>query len=480
MPNLVRRAACVSAVKPDRPRGLKPAARCFVALAVVFVALAVCDAMPANVHAQGARVFDPPDPANFFQNTTFAIDGRIGYVPTFGRDMLWSFDVLTGRIIDPDGLVLPGVNASDPFLTAGERLVIPGWFPNQAVLVADISNPADLKVAGVIPVVGQVNIQGQNIEMSAGGIIGFVASFPNDTLYSFNVDTMSLEDPDGLALPGNPDRIALAGDRLALVDTTNGRIMVADVSNPANLTLAGVITLPGGNSFGSNDNIVFAADGRTGFVSNQQRAIHSFDVVSLSVVDPDGLPFGTQGFGDHVALHGDTLAAIYSRGLTFVDVSDPADMHIISEAQFGGTVAPQGDARVAFSRDGTRAAMPVIFPAMRVYVFDVATGAQAANPFPVDDQPNFLTVFQPGDRVGVACSGIDADNVYLIHNLVSKTGDGDDDGDVDLVDVSGFQDCYSGSGGGVGPQCEPFDLDGDKDIDLRDWAALATNMTGAL
>ncbi len=461
-----------------RPRAARPPWR--ASIAAVAMTLTICSASADWAYAQGSRVFDPPDPANFFQNTSFAIDGRVGYVPTFGRDMLWSFDVLTGEIVDPDGLVLPGVNASDPFLTAGRRLVIPGWFPNQAVLVADISNPADLQIAGVIPIVGQVNIQGQNIEMNADGNIGFVASFPNDTLYSFNIDTMALEDPDGLPLPGNPDRIALAGDRLAMVDTTNGRIMVADVSNPVNLTLAGVITLPGGNSFGSNDNIVFAADGRTGFVSNQQRVIHAFDVVSLSVLDPDGLAFGTQGFGDHVALYGDTLAAIYSRGLTFVDVSNPANMRIISEAQFGGTVAPQGDARVAFSRDGSRAAMPVIFPAMRVYVFDVQTGAQVAEPFPVADQPNYLTIFQPGDRVGVLCSGNNADNVHIIHNLVSRTGDADDDGDVDLLDVAGLQGCHSGPGGGVGPGCEPFDLDEDDDVDLADWDAMTLALTGAL
>ena len=120
---------------------------------------------------------------------------------------------------------------------------------NDGLVVIDISDPTNLTQVGIIAFPPTTNIQGQNVEVDDDGVIGYVAGFPNDTLYSFNVSTLSLEDPDGLALPGNPDRIARAGDRVAMVDTTNGRIMVADVTDPANMTLAGVIELPGANSF---------------------------------------------------------------------------------------------------------------------------------------------------------------------------------------------------------------------------------------
>lgn len=437
-------------------------------------------AITAWAFGQGALVVEFPDPALFYQNTTFAVDGDVGYVPSFNRNMLWSFSMLSGRLLDEDGLVLPGSHASDSFMFSNKRLAMPGWFPNQAVFVADVSDPENLKVIGVIEIGGGTNIQGQNIEIDDDGVIGYVASFPNDTLYSFNVDTLSLEDPDGLRLTGNPDRIGLAGDRIAIADTTYGRIIVADVSNPANMQLAGTIELPGASNFRSNDDIVFADDGRTGFITSQERVLYSFDVIDLAVVDPDGLTFGTQGFGEDVAIYGDTVGAIYSRGLTFVDVSDPADMQIISEARFGETVAPQGNATVEFTADGTQAAMSVVYPGHFVYTFDVQTGEQVADRFPVGEQPNFLTVYEPGERVAVICSGVDVDNIYLIHNLFGPNGDTNNDGDVDLEDFSKFQLCFTGPGGAVSPGCEPADIDEDNDVDLTDLGLFVANLTGAL
>jgi len=430
----------------------------------------------APLLGQNAKVVDFPDPALFYQNTTFDIDGNVAYVPSFDNDVLWSFSLATGELLDPDGLALPAPGtASDPFLFPNDRLAVPGWFPSQGILVVNISDPTNLAQVGVIAFPTTTNIQGQNVEVDDNGVIGYVAGFPNDTLYSFNINTLSLEDPDGLTLPGNPDRIALAGDRLAIVDTTNGRIMVADVSNPAALALAGVIELPGANTFGSNDNIVFAADGQTGFVSSNERVLYSFDVVTLSLLDPDGIAFGTQSFGDDVAIHGNTVACVWSRGLAFIDVSDPTDLVLLSNANFGETVAPQGSATVAFAADGTRAAVPVIYPDDYVYTFEVATGAQVTPRFRVDDQPNYLTVFQPGDQIGVLCSGSEADNVWLIQGLLGNIpGDLDGDGDVDLSDLAELLAAYGACDGD--PNYNPAaDLDDSGCVDLSDLAALLSN-----
>jgi hypothetical protein len=430
----------------------------------------------APLLGQNVKVVEFPDPALFYQNTTFDRAGNVAYVPSFDNDVLWSFSLATGELLDPDGLALPAPGtASDPFIFPNDRLAIPGWFPSQAILVVDISDPTDLTGIGVITFPPTTNIQGQNVEIDDNGVIGYIAGFPDDTLYSFNINTLSLEDPSGLALPGNPDRIALAGDRLAMVDTTNGRIMVADVSDPANLVLAGVIALPGTNTFGSNDDIVFAADGQTGFVSSNERVLHSFDVITLSVLDPDGVAFGTQNFGDDVAIHGNTVACVWSRGLTFIDVSDPTDMAIISNANFGGTVATQGSATVAFTADGTRAAIPVIYPNDYVYTFEVATGGQIAPPLLVDDQPNYLTIFQPGDQVGVLCSGSEADNIWLIQGLFGNIpGDVDGDGDVDLNDLAELLAAYGACEGDANYNPDA-DLDGSGCIDLSDLATLLSN-----
>ena len=421
---------------------------------------------------QDVTIVEFPDPAGFYQNTTFAIDGDAGYVPSTDNDVLWSFSLVTGELLDPDGLTLPAPGtSSDPFLFANDLLAIPGWFPSQAVFVADISDPTNLTQVGIIAFPPTTNIQGQNVEVDDDGVIGYVAGFPNDTLYSFNVSTLSLEDPDGLALPGNPDRIARAGDRVAMVDTTNGRIMVADVSDPADLALVGVIELPGHNTFGSNDNIVFADDGRTGFVSTNERVLYSFDVLTLSLLDPDGIAFGTQSFADHVAIYGDTAACIWSRGLAFIDVSVPADLTLISNANFGGTVAPQGSATVAFTADGSMVAIPVVYPGDYVYTFEVLTGNQVSPRLLVDDQPNYLTVFDPSNRVAVICSGLEADNIWLIDGLfpVVCVGDLDGDNDTDQSDLGillGDWGCDDPANGCAG------DLDGDDDTDQADLGIL--------
>lgn len=388
----------------------------FVAVTVLFILLS---ANNYKVFGQNISIVEFPGNYYFYQNSTYVIDGEVGYTPTFGGNVLWSFSTITGELLDNDGLALPSPGtASDPFIFSNNRIGIPGWFPNQGIFVADVTNPSNMLNIGSIVFPPTTNIQGQNVEVDDDGVIGYVAGFPDDTLYSFSVDTMALVDPDGLSLPGNPDRIARGGDRVALVDTTNGRIMVADVSNPANMTLAGIIELPGTNTFGSNDNIVVAADGRTAFVTSNERVLYSFDLILVQLLDPNGFAFGNQSFADNLAIHGNTVACIWSRGLTFVDVSDPTNLTLISNADFEGqTIAPQGDARVAFSADGSKAAMPVIYPDMLVYTFDVATGKQVAEPLAVGDQPNFLNIYQPGNRIGVLCSGIDSDNIYLISNL---------------------------------------------------------------
>lgn len=418
----------------------------------------------APIAAQTAIVVEFPDPASFYLNSTFAVDGEIGYVPSFDYDTLWSFSLTTGDLLDPDGLALPEPGtASDAFLFADGLLAIPGWFPDQGIFVADVSDPADLKEAGVIWLTSSCNIQGQNIEVDEDGVIGYVASFPNDTLYSFNVQDLKLEDPDGLPLPGNPDRIARAGDRVAMVDTLNSQIMVADISDPANLVLAGIIELPY-SSYGSNDNIVFHADGRTGFLSSNQRVLFSFDVLDLVLLDPDGQPFGNQQYGDDIAIHGDTVACVWSRGLTFIDVSNPADMAVICDADFGGVVAPQGSATVEFSTDGKSAAMPVIYPDNLVYTFDVATGDRIADPFVVDAQPNYLTI--SGNAVATLCAGSETSNIWLIDGLLGIHGDVNDDG---LVDIDDLFAVLADWGPCPSPPAEcPADINGDTVVDIDD------------
>ncbi len=442
----------------------------------MLVGLTVVGCLVVPVYGQSAIVVEFPDPGAFYGNTTFAVDGSVAYVPTYDNDVLWSFSLETGELLDPDGLPLPAPGtASDPFLFPGDRLVVPGWFPGAAALVADVSDPTNLTQVGIISFPAGTNIQGQNVEVDDNGYIGYAASFPNDTLYSFNINTLSLEDPDGLALPGNPDRIALAGDRVALVDTTNGRIMVADVSDPANMTLAGVIELPGTNSFGSDDNIVFAADGHTAFVTDNTCVLFSFDVLTLTVLDPDGVSVaGAQYLSGRLARYGDTLACLWARGLTFVDISDPTDLSVTCQANFGETVSTSPGGTVAFTADGTKVAVPVCWPGARLYALDVASGDLVSGPFDVDPYPFYTIVYGTGDRVGTLISNGDA-KIWLVSGMFGAiSGDLDGDGDVDLADLAALLAMYGTCEGD--PGYDPIgDLDGNGCINLADLAELLSH-----
>lgn len=57
---------------------------------------------------------------------------------------------------------------------------------------------------------------------------------------------------------------------------------------------------------------------------------------------------------------------------------------------------------------------------------------------------------------------------------------GDCNGDrvVDLVDFRDFSDCLLGPGGGLGPDCDCFDLDQNGDVTLADFADFQLSFTG--
>lgn len=63
----------------------------------------------------------------------------------------------------------------------------------------------------------------------------------------------------------------------------------------------------------------------------------------------------------------------------------------------------------------------------------------------------------------------------------TEFGDCDSDGDVDLVDFSQFQLCFTGPGGGpVDISCQCGDADGDGDIDLADFGPFQLAFTGPM
>jgi hypothetical protein len=393
-----------------------------------------------RVSGQTAVVFDPPDPAHFFEETQFAIIGNAGFVPAFDSSKLWSFSLTTGELLDPDGLTLQNYEG---YVTVfpGSRLVVGPYQP----AVVDASDPTQLLQIGTL-----WGIAGENIAEDANGVNGYMATYwgtPPGKLFSFNVQTVQVEDE--LALPGDPLKIARGGHRVAIVDMTHEGIMVADVSDPHNLYFVGSIAFPQSTSFSSSNNIVFAADGRTGFIASTGRVLYSFDVIDMQLLDLNGLSFGAPGpqsWGTRIAIHDNLVACVWTGGgLAFVDVSNPHDLTILGNADFGESVLIQGAATPAFTPDGTKVALPTIAPGTYVYTFNVPTGSQVAPRFPVASNPNYTVVLPTGNRVIVACTSAGySSNVWLISGLLDYgLGDLNCDGTIDFGDINPFVQALS-------------------------------------
>ena len=84
----------------------------------------------------------------------------------------------------------------------------------------------------------------------------------------------------------------------------------------------------------------------------------------------------------------------------------------------------------------------------------------------------FATVTGPGDFEVI----YNADNVTIVP--ICSPGDLDCDGDVDLDDFNAFASCLSGPDVAPPGGCDDADLDSDSDVDLGDFASFQQAFTG--
>ncbi|MEK6674695.1 MAG: hypothetical protein AABZ47_03465, partial [Planctomycetota bacterium] len=64
-------------------------------------------------------------------------------------------------------------------------------------------------------------------------------------------------------------------------------------------------------------------------------------------------------------------------------------------------------------------------------------------------------------------------------SCITNPGDIDNDGDVDLLDLAQFQNCFRGAGSrSCSPGCDAFDLSPDNSLDLADYTVMSTSVTG--
>lgn len=80
-------------------------------------------------------------------------------------------------------------------------------------------------------------------------------------------------------------------------------------------------------------------------------------------------------------------------------------------------------------------------------------------------------------QVSNICGGVTSTSATLTVNSPGL-GDNDLDCDTDLSDFAQFPACMTGPDGGLLPDCELFDLDGDGDVDARDGWLFQAAFTG--
>lgn len=96
----------------------------------------------------------------------------------------------------------------------------------------------------------------------------------------------------------------------------------------------------------------------------------------------------------------------------------------------------------------------------------------------------------PPDCLGDDCTDCDNNNVRddceeladcdndTVPDVCEPTGDADGDCDVDLRDLAGFQNCFTGSAGSIGPECRGADTTMDGRVDLADLPGVLSHLDG--
>ncbi|MCC7293199.1 MAG: hypothetical protein IT449_14155 [Phycisphaerales bacterium] len=87
--------------------------------------------------------------------------------------------------------------------------------------------------------------------------------------------------------------------------------------------------------------------------------------------------------------------------------------------------------------------------------------------------------FESIQYVYLTSEGGEVDALADVAPAPAASGDVDRDGDVDLVDFARLQECWTGSGGGVGRcECRSANFDADGDVDFDDYAIMHATWSG--
>lgn len=384
---------------------------------------------------------DPANPArvgNYFSPAVFhqgALDGDTLYV-TDRRVGVTSIDVSDARSPTQVGMYPTGpeswgiaVRTDLAYVSAGPA----------GLQVLDVSDPADLLLAGAFPFDGAAAF---GIALGAGDIV-HVGTIPGAFIVNFDVsDLQDIRDVGFANIGGanaQPFTIEVTGDGIAHVArrTVLATASVADPENPF-------------------------------FISET-----TFNPFGVDVVWDVAL----QGNLLYVA---DEMGGEDAPGMYIVDVSDPYDL--VQVGYYGeGSGADQFVQAFSVAVQAARAYLGARLQheGMGLQVLDTS---DPTSPVLLATHPTAMRVQDvvvDGATVYAITSHDDDIGAGVLSFLAYSPGDGDDDGDIDLTDLAGFESCVSGPGNPPGDvNCLIYDSDQDDDVDFTDFGALQLAFTG--
>lgn len=227
---------------------------CSLALLLLLCPQAHAFELVGRIVAPGAT-FDPSTSIVFTQA------GRLGWVADSGRNRLFGFDAVTGRIIATAEFSSPGSLSALP---NDQRVAVPSLDSN--TLAIALFDPSSVRRIESLQPVALAPFN--NIVFSSDGSRGFIADHGFDNLIAFSPVFGGMIGAVSLGVGSDPGRIAISSDGLIAALHTGASARAISIIDSRSL-LVSRISLPNAQ-FAPFNNIVFAPSGNQelGFASS--------------------------------------------------------------------------------------------------------------------------------------------------------------------------------------------------------------------
>jgi len=388
-------------------------------------------AVVINNHSQNATVFDLQTDSILHVVTVGERPGDVALTPDNNRAVVANLDSAFASVIDLTTGLATHINISR---RAGQVAVAPNGQYAYFAVVADGDGVWRINL-------NTLQVEGARVLTGDMGGIGFV-----------------FDQASGMTLSHD-------GATLVTCNSFTNNLSIINTATWSEALRLTVGTFPVRAVFSPDDSRIYVTNKNSNTVSVVANAGPSSYVITTINV-------GSQPWEMAVSPDGSRLYVgnFDARSISVINTSTYAVVNTIPIPQTAGAGQPVG---LAMSADGTE--LYVAANGADFHVMDT-TLAQIVATINTGLAPADLA-FNEATRSALIPSPYGADGLSIV--TLFPPGDFDADGDVDLLDVAVFQNCYTGSSGGpVASGCRAGDLDGDGGITLEDYTDFEVLLTG--